>query len=75
MSIFCGAKREIKLEFGAGDTGGDTYIIKADEIKVRNWIGGSGNFLIEKCHRCVGNPNRECDLSTKTWSELNPQQS
>lgn len=79
MSVKCGAERSISLETGNGDSGGDVFISAVNGVPIKSadptehWIGGSGNVLVIQCRRCVGNPNRECDLNTETWSNLDPQ--
>lgn len=81
MAIICGAEREIKLDIGCGDTGGDVNISSVDGVPMKSstfnqadhWIGGAGHVLIMSCRRCVGSPERKCDLNTQTWGDLKPQ--
>ncbi len=78
----CGAEREIGFDssFSADPSGDDWFIVQVDGKRVlnRQYIGcglqsrNKANF-IGQCQRCVGQPDRVCDLDTSTWSNLEPQ--
>ncbi len=83
MEVRCRAERSIHIQpIDSVDGPPDFYRVKPGVMvpifrPFNEYLGcgypGDIESLVAQCGRCVGFPDRECDLNTRNWDNLEPQ--